>query len=528
LGILILIFALIRIRLSGIALERDEGEYAYFGAEILKGTVPFKVAFSLKLPGTSVMYALIILFFGKTAAGIHSGLLLFNSATILFLYLGFRKIFNSPIALFTAGVYGIMSISYTVLGFAAHATHFISFFVSLGIFFTAKFYKTSKPVHVFLAGIMFGMSFLMKQQAIFFILFGIAALLLPFLNLKTINKKSIASVTLIYGSGALLPYGLTLLILLLSGAFDNFWFWTVEYAGKYVSEVPLKNALGNFVLSFMPMWAEFSFFWIFFVLGLIALFLTKWSIQQKLFALLFAVFSFLSICPGLFFRDQYFISFLPAVGLLGAICLEYVNSLLKRLIKTEMISFLPVLVFLLISLSAVSGDRPYYLEESPDQISRAIYETNPFPESIQVAKYIKKNSSPSDKIAILGSEPQILFYADRKSATSYLYCYPLLEKQEHNIEMQQKMISEIENCKPKFLVLCDIDLSWLPRPDSPMNIFGWFERYANNNYVLTGAVIIDSSQTYYFWDRDVQLIKSADIKKFSGFRDQKILVYKLK
>jgi len=42
----------IRIRLLGIPLERDEGEYAYAGQLTLQGIPPYKLAYSMKFPGT--------------------------------------------------------------------------------------------------------------------------------------------------------------------------------------------------------------------------------------------------------------------------------------------------------------------------------------------------------------------------------------------------------------------------------------------------------------------------------------------
>src|SRR5512140_2574417 len=83
----ILIFiCYIRIRLSSFPLERDEGEYSYFGQLILHGVPPYKLAYNLKLPGTYFCYALIMGIFGQTAAGIRIGLMLFNLGSLLFLF----------------------------------------------------------------------------------------------------------------------------------------------------------------------------------------------------------------------------------------------------------------------------------------------------------------------------------------------------------------------------------------------------------------------------------------------------------
>jgi hypothetical protein len=48
---------------------------------------------------------------------------------------------------------------------------------------------------------------------------------------------------------------------------------------------------------------------------------------------------------------------------------------------------------------------------SPNAVSRRIYGLNPFPESLEIAKYIRRTSSPDDSVYVVGSEPQILFYA---------------------------------------------------------------------------------------------------------------------
>src|SRR4029453_6663724 len=85
----------IRIRLLGIPLERDEGEYAYAGQLILQGIPPYKLAYNMKFPGTYAAYALIISIFGQTISGIHLGFLLLNAATIALVFLIGRRLVNS-------------------------------------------------------------------------------------------------------------------------------------------------------------------------------------------------------------------------------------------------------------------------------------------------------------------------------------------------------------------------------------------------------------------------------------------------
>jgi hypothetical protein len=55
LGLILLGAAAIRLRLLDIPLDRDEGEYAYFGQLLLEGVPPYAAAYNLKAPG---IYAL--------------------------------------------------------------------------------------------------------------------------------------------------------------------------------------------------------------------------------------------------------------------------------------------------------------------------------------------------------------------------------------------------------------------------------------------------------------------------------------
>jgi 4-amino-4-deoxy-L-arabinose transferase-like glycosyltransferase len=79
--------AAIRLRLLDVPLDRDEGEYAYFGQLLLARVPPYALAYNLKLPGIYGVYALILAVFGQTPAGIRTGLILTTSATTVATYL---------------------------------------------------------------------------------------------------------------------------------------------------------------------------------------------------------------------------------------------------------------------------------------------------------------------------------------------------------------------------------------------------------------------------------------------------------
>jgi 4-amino-4-deoxy-L-arabinose transferase-like glycosyltransferase len=232
LAIILGLVAFIRIRLLNLPLERDEGEYAYAGQLMLQGIPPYQLSYNMKFPGTYAAYALLMSIFGQTIAGVHLGLLVVNAATIALVFLLGRRLFSSTAGIAAAATYAVLSVSVSVLGLAGHATHFVVFPVLAGAFLLMRPAHPPSKAVVFGSGVLFGAGLLMKQPAIFFMPFG--ALYLSYRDWQErLTWKLILLRTVIFATGAILPFGITSLLLWRAGVFGKFWFWTVIYARTY-------------------------------------------------------------------------------------------------------------------------------------------------------------------------------------------------------------------------------------------------------------------------------------------------------
>jgi len=101
----------------------------------------------------------------------------------------------------------------------------------------------------------------------------------------------------------------------------------------------------------------------------------------------------------------------------------------------------------------------------------------------------------------VGSEPEIYFYANRPSASGYIYTYALMEPQPYAAHMQDEMIREIDEAHPKYVVIVDVFTSWLARPDSNRKIIEWSRHYVHDCYELVGVADIAADGTTRFaWD----------------------------
>jgi hypothetical protein len=487
----------IRIRLLGIPLERDEGEYAYAGQLILQGIPPYKLAYNMKFPGTYAAYALIMSVFGRTIIGIHLGLLLINTATVVLIFFLGRRLVNSTVGLAAAMSYAVLSVSPGVLGFAGHATHFVLLPVLGGTLLLLTTTDRQDNGRLLASGLLFGIGLLMKQPGVFFALFGgiylIARGFYRQFPLKTLLLQSA-----ILSSGVILPFGITCLLLWRSGVFDRFWFWTVDYARHYASLVSFNQASQLFFYSTREVIVVGWPIWILAGIGLLAGLWQQRTRAGIVFLIGFLFFSALALCAGFYFRLHYFILVLPAVSLLAGLAINRLSDLTVD--RSIVIRFVPILILGTSLAWPILAERKFFFETSPSDASRMIYPESPFAESIRIAEYLREHTSPSDTIAVLGSEPQIYFYSDRHSATGYIYGYGLMEAQKYASQMQQEMIREIERARPKFLILVVMPDSWLQRPDSERLIFNWASEYAAQNYTVAGFVNVATPEKtdYYF------------------------------
>jgi hypothetical protein len=428
---------------------------------------------------------------------------------------------------------------------AAHATHFVAFFGLAGTYMLWRHLQSGSRWQALASGLLMGIAFLMKQQGVFLIVFGGVFLLFLGLRLATYPRKRLPAALTFYSLAAILPYGLICLWLWRAGVWAKFWFWTVEYASKYVQNVPLRLAgisLSQNAGGILPPNWPLGLLALIGFAGVAVLGRGKPGARSYLFG--FLLFSFFCVCPGFYFRPHYFIVTLPAAAMLIGVGCRLLwdlasgrfwsgdaagsaagnqcppapagrqkrgHSRSSRMepAHTAAGGFgpLPALVVLLL-LAAVGGtlwmQSAFFFTWNPLQACRETYGVNPFLECPRIADYLQKCTTPDATIAVLGSEPEIFFDARRNSATGYIYTYGMMEPQPLARRMQEEMIQEIETAQPQYIVFVNIVTSWLPQNTERL-IFQWLDRYVSTKYRRVGvADILSADRTEYRWDKDAE------------------------
>jgi len=488
--------AAIRLRLLDVPLDRDEGEYAYFGQLLLAGVPPYALAYNLKLPGIYGVYALILAVFGQTSSGIHAGLILTTSATTVATYLLGARLGGAAVGVAAAAVFAALSLNPTMLGIAAYAEHFALLPVVAGALVLWRGGRDRRPIHLLACGILFGLGLLIRQSAALFV-FGAVVYLLVARGRGTGRPRvERLGALAVFLAGAATPLALTCVALWAAGTFRTFWFWVFSYARYYPADP--STGWSNLVRTLGSVAPSTSVILALSAVGLGAV-MRDPNRDRRTFAIVFVASALLGTMMGLQFRLHYFLLAGPALALLSGIGLVALGGLLATQSPRALRVALTCALGLVAVAQPLCASRAILFELGPAQVSRVIYGRNPFPESVEVARYIREHSADDDRVAVVGSEPQIYFYAARRSATGYIYTYPLMELQPYAPAMQREMIKEIETAAPRFLVFVSATSSWIARPDSDQTIFGWFDAY-QRGFTRVGVVDIPRQQeTVYRW-----------------------------
>ncbi len=500
-GLVLAVVAAIRLRLLEFPLERDEGEYAYMGRLLLHGVAPYGEAASMKWPGTYLAYAAIMALFGQTTSGIHGGLLLVALGSSALVFVLARRIDGIVGGATAAAAHAVLAIGVPTLGLAAHATHFVVLFALGGIvLLTAR--ERIGWGRALAAGGLFGLAALMKQAGAAFGLLAVGWLVWRGV-FQTEGKRDWRGLAVQLGAlcaGGLLPLVATALWLWWAGVWPQFWLWTVLYAKAYATLVTPTEGMPELRSQLGALWAAAPGWWGAAAVGLVVLLGRRELRRWRVFVVGFAVLSLAAVCPGWYFRGHYFLLLLPAVALLAGIAVGALAEEGRRRFPLWLGAALPAGLLLAAAAPSLWVGRSVFFQLTPVQACRAVYGLNPFPESVEIGRYLREHTGPGARIAVVGSEPQIYFYAQRRAATPYLYTYPLMEPQPYAERMQREFMQGVEAADPDYLVFTSAPTSWGRREGSRNDVFEWFARYQNRRFQLVGFVDIQSAEhTAYYW-----------------------------
>lgn len=510
LGISGLLFLIIRFKLLAIPLERDEGSFAYIGHWLLRGRQLYTDMLDSKLPGLYIFYAFFTTLFGYNATGVHVGLLVANVVSAVCFFFFLKDAFNKFIAVVATSFFLWMVISPNVVGFASHATQLLTPFVLGGFLLFWRGLTRDKLLFFFLAGLCIGIAFTIKQQsAIFGIL--IAALWWParLLWQKKKDEKFPIWEWIFMGLGGFLPAAVVVMYFQSVGRLDEFINWTVtqpvNLAGAYKDPwyVMFYRVLPKVLKGFEAIWLAAA-------VGTALIFMSGLKKFGSVFGVSFALLGFLSVIIGAAYYKHYFVLAIPGIAILAACTLYWLSQKLGS--AGQAIALGMAAIFIMFSFR---GQNHYYFATDYARIHFDQYAQNMFPELEKLGEELGRRVKEGERIAIMGSEPEVLVAADRESCSKHLMVYSMLIDPVISPPMQQEYIQELQSCAPEYILWATGTGSWAPGYDG-LGFFETLMQWLEQNYEAVGlAESRNEKPGVIAWDEELKTHQSQnDYKVF--------------
>ena len=483
LAAVVLAVVAIRLRLAPMPLERDEGEYAYAGQLLLAGVPPYRAVYNMKFPGVYAAYAAIEAVLGQTAVGVHRGVAVVVAANVAMTFALARR-WRAGSGAAAAIVMGVFAVDPASLSLAGHATHFVLLPAVGGLLVLSTGGRAWRAA---VGGALLGTAVLMKQPAAAFVLLGAA---LAWRDGRWRRTAALAA-------GVAVPVLVMVAALAAAGVLRPFWYWAVRYAAAYGGQLPVSTvwtwgpiAFGAAARFTWPLWTVAT-------VGLTVGWRRRADRPAATFRLGLAAAGLVAASAGFYYRPHYFILITPAVALLAAAALAAAAGR-RRSIRAAV----AWAAFAVACGGPVVAARSILFELTPARAIAAVYPDRSLLVAPTVAAYVAAHAPPSATVAVLGSEPEIPFYARRRSATGHIYTFPLTEPQPFAAAMQRDFAAEVEAARPAYVVVVHDQYSWFVRPNSVRWILDWMPRYLAGK-PLVGVADLSADPPRLYWDAAV-------------------------
>lgn len=499
----------IRSKFSGISFERDEGAYSYYGKLLLEGKIPYKDFYEQKFPGMFYFYAFIVNFFGDTVEGMHKGFMWVNVLTMIFIYFTSRNMFSAFAGVVSAATFVFVSMTPTLSGYTVQGEHAVIFFGSMGFLFYSIARNNKDWKFYLLMGLALGAAFMVKTSGIFYVAAGGIIIICDFFLVKGKKDfKGFFKTAFIYGGGVAFVVAVTFLVIYMKGAFNDMLFWTFEIPKNYVGKIKWEQGKQYLDYSYQAITNDYKLFWRHAFLALIVcLFVKAIDLRTKAFAYVLIAFSCATIFPGFYFYGHYWIQILPGLSILSGLTYFSIVTFIQNgtKLKSANLKYAYLGVFAVLIFLHTDKLKNYYFHPNYEQIERAVYGNNPFPEAMEIGNYINRVAKPEDQIVVMGSEPQIYFYTKKKCPSRHAYFAAIVDNVPQHKVWQREFVADVEKAKPKYFIFFNHQISLFVQPNTDQYVFQWANKYIQENYKLTGLVdMIDGQRSTYIFDESAQ------------------------
>jgi len=443
-------YALVRVPLLDVPLERDEGAFGLVGQAILRGGLPYRDVFDYKPPGVFYLYALALTAVPPTAAGIHAFAHAWNFGTLLFVAALASALAGSRAALWAAWVYAVASAAPSVEGFMAGAELFMLLPMVASVWLMLVGLRVEgvrRAVWLAASGACGAAAFWIKQPA------AASLALVPLYLAVHYGGGRLTLALRAFGAwlgGAVAVSLAVCLPFLAAGVFGELVYWAFPRGATYLwwrAEAWSTVLLARVTELGRDHW----------LLAVLALGATAWAVRTRRrdgwVSPAFLALSFVGASHTPHVYPHYLAQIGPALALAAGSGLATLHdtwlAVRPRALRVAGVAALAVLV-----VGIPAAARPWYwIAPDPTTVSLSVLGPQAFEAGPLLAGYLRERMAPDAWMFVYGSEPQVPFQAERRSANPYVLIYPLTTDGPRHREFQKRTWATIERVRPEYILI---------------------------------------------------------------------------
>jgi hypothetical protein len=282
---------------------------------------------------------------------------------------------------------------------------------------------------------------------------------------------------------------------------DNVFAHNLNYIGAVGTSERLEYCWGTLTILARTQ----AIVWAFAALGLVALLRSSRG-KAAIFLAGWLITSAIGVSASGYFFPHYFQQLLPPLALAAAAGVE-------RFAAVKFWKIIPVwgrratLTLMLTALPAITL-WPFLFTYTPAEAVRKIYPGNFFAEMPEFARGIETVTPPEARVFIFGAEPELLFYAQRPSATRYIFLFPLYGPYGKVREKQLAAAREVEHAQPSTAVYLPNALFFAAGTDQYFT--EWSLSYLRDDFYTDTWLTADESGA-------VRILKVTDAENSDSF-----------
>jgi hypothetical protein len=468
-----------------LVLIRDEGEYAYTGQQILRGAIPYADVYNQKTPFVFYLMAGLQQAAGPSLEVLRTATAVYGLITTGVLYLLARRLFGPGAAFGAALAFAVMTFDQCGVIYSASTEFFMLLWVAVAVDLWYRGRAPRRPWLILLAGAAAGLAYQTKQT-------GMAVLAFFFLERLWYKVREAPSDTwaaackdtalAALGFGGV--FGAVLAYFALHGAARQYvectWTNNWEYVGQRHEGLAGVFRLAGKAVTTVARWD--AGLWLWGAAGLASLPFVRRSSPGSGLWLLLVLTGAAAVGAGHTYV-QYYEPLIIPLSLGNGLAAAWLCGRLAEP-RTGPWHRGVLAVGLLVPWIGPGFHWGDTLTWSEQQRSLPDVGFLPFVTAPEVSRYLAERTSPDEPVLVIGSEPEIYYYAGRPACTRMVITYPMISAYRYAPRLAEEFRRDFQSRRPRYVVVASFRDSLTEWPAYLQPFLQPLRQELNQNYVL--------------------------------------------